>query len=139
MRLRRCCTLYIVGGAPPRRFINKKCQATSNKANGFLWAIKSNVRAAPDGARRPCSQSCSVRTDTPNKEANRDCESSVILRISTTGGTFSTRPVLPCFRSRIPCNISDPMSLSSLNLLFPHEFALTHAQESSQLCSLDKS
>jgi hypothetical protein len=41
-------------------------QATSSKACGFLAAIISRVRAAPEGARRPCSQSCNVRTETPS-------------------------------------------------------------------------
>lgn len=31
--------------------------ATSRRARGFLSATSSNVRAAPDGARRPCSHS----------------------------------------------------------------------------------
>jgi len=40
--------------------------ATSKSALGFLAAINSSVRAAPEGARRPCSHSCSVRTETPS-------------------------------------------------------------------------
>jgi len=39
-------------------------QATSNKANGFLWAIKSNVRAAPEG-KRPLLPGYLAAVDTP--------------------------------------------------------------------------
>ena len=43
--------------------------ATSISARGFLAAMSKSVRAAPDGARRPCSHSCSVRTETPSRNA----------------------------------------------------------------------
>ena len=46
-------------------------QPTSSSTCGFRLATHSNVRAAPDGTRRPCSQSCSVRSDTPSKPAKR--------------------------------------------------------------------
>ena len=32
-------------------------QATSSRASGFLYTISKSVRAAPEGTRRPCSQS----------------------------------------------------------------------------------
>lgn len=44
--------------------------ATSKSTRGFRAATMSRVRAAPEGARRPCSHSCSVRTDTPRRDAN---------------------------------------------------------------------
>lgn len=40
--------------------------STSRKTSGRSAAICSNDLAAPDGERRPCSHSCSVRTDTPS-------------------------------------------------------------------------
>ncbi len=46
------------------------------------------VRAAPDGARRPCSQSCNVRTDTPKTEAKRACDKPVFSRIEDIFGTI---------------------------------------------------
>ena len=49
--------------------------ATSRSARGFLAAINNSVRAAPEGARRPCSHSCSVRNETPGSSAKRGCES----------------------------------------------------------------
>ncbi len=55
--------------------------ATSRSARGFLAAMSNSVRAAPEGARRPCSHSCSVRTDTPNSLAKRGCDSPVPSRM----------------------------------------------------------
>src|SRR6202142_1465718 len=85
--------------------------ATSSSARGFLAATSSNVRAAPDGARRPCSQSCNVRTDTPSNDANRDWESPVFPRIIATSGTLITRPYSPRLISRSPSRISRPTFL----------------------------
>ena len=98
--------------ADVRQCPEREYQATSNSAAGFLWAIRSNVRAAPEGIRRPCSQSCNVRTDTPSNAANRDWDNPVLWRTSETAGTFTTRPDLPRLSSRIPFRISAPMSLS---------------------------
>ena len=58
----------------------------SRSARGFLAAINNSVRAAPEGARRPCSHSCSVRTDTPSSSANRGCDSPVPSRMDATDG-----------------------------------------------------
>src|ERR1700688_4948692 len=85
--------------------------ATSSSARGFLATTSSNVRAAPDGARRPCSQSCNVRTDTPSNDANRDWESPVFSRIIATSGTLITRPYSPRLISRSPSRISRPAFL----------------------------
>jgi len=53
------------------------------------------ARAAPDGARGPCSQSCNVRTDTPSNDANHDWEGPVFSRIIATSGTLGAgRPVV---------------------------------------------
>jgi hypothetical protein len=41
-------------------------QAANKIASGERSAIRSKVRAAPEGSRRPCSHSCKVRTDTPS-------------------------------------------------------------------------
>jgi len=42
--------------------------------SGFSAAIFSNTFAAPDGFLRPCSHSCSVRTETPSSLANPACD-----------------------------------------------------------------
>jgi hypothetical protein len=47
--------------------------------------MASNVRAAPLGCLRSCSQPCSVRTDTPNSAANCDCDNPVFCRAALTG------------------------------------------------------
>lgn len=39
-----------------------------------------SARAGPDGLRRPCSQSCSVRHETPIRSAKAACESPVFSR-----------------------------------------------------------
>lgn len=69
--------------------------ATSTSARGFLAAMSNSVRAAPEGARRPCSHSCSVRTETPRSWANRSCDSPVPSRMAATDGTVETRPCSP--------------------------------------------
>jgi hypothetical protein len=79
---------------------------TSTKAFGLRSAINSSVRAAPDGARRPCSQSCNVRFETPSSAAKRSCESPVFSRMLATLGRFTTRPWRPLLISRSPCKIS---------------------------------
>ena len=43
---------------------------TARTALGFSRAMASNVRAAPLGCLRPCSQPCRVRTETPRRLAN---------------------------------------------------------------------
>ena len=50
----------------------------------FFSAISSKVRAASDGARRPCSHSWSVRTDTPSNSANRGTITVPMTRTETT-------------------------------------------------------
>src|SRR5208282_1031754 len=71
-------------------------------------ATRSNVRAAPEGARRPCSHSCKVRTETPRSAANFACERPVPSRIVATEGTFTTRPTSPRLSWRKPSRISLP-------------------------------
>src|SRR5258708_21708384 len=71
-------------------------------------AISSSVRAAPEGARRPCSHSCNVRADTPSNKANFACDNPVPSRIDVTDGTLTTRPTLPRFSWRRPSRISLP-------------------------------
>src|SRR5688572_19507112 len=78
------------------------------------------VLAAPEGARRPCSHSCSVRTDTPSKVANFNCERPVFSRTLDTDGTFVIRPCCPRLIWRIPSRISWPM----FRLVFAIEFLL---------------
>jgi hypothetical protein len=84
-------------------------QATSSNAPGFLAAIVSNVRAAPEGLRRPCSHSCNVRTDTPNSAANSACDKPVRVRMSDIAGKGLTRPTFLRLSSRSPSRISRPM------------------------------
>src|SRR5437868_131580 len=83
--------------------------ATSSNACGFRAAIRSRVRAAPEGARRPCSQSCSVRTETPSNWANRAWDRPVFSLVSAMSGTFRTRPYSARLISRRPCRISAPI------------------------------
>ncbi|TDP61789.1 hypothetical protein DES47_1101 [Roseateles toxinivorans] len=66
--------------------------------------MASNVRAAPLGCFRPCSQPCKVRTDTPISAANCDCESPVLCRASITGE--ETTRTCPAFISRTDCRSS---------------------------------
>src|SRR5690606_32754213 len=65
--------------------------------------------AAPDGARRPCSHSCSVRTETPSSAENWDCDKPVRSRISEIAGSVVIRPWSPRFSSASPSRISCPM------------------------------
>src|SRR3990172_579611 len=83
--------------------------ATSSNALGLRSATRRSVRAAPEGARRPCSQSCNVRTDTPSRVANRACERPVFSRMLATSGTLTTRLCSPRLISRSPSRISRPM------------------------------
>src|SRR5207245_1052824 len=92
--------------------------ATSSSACGFFAAIASRVRAAPEGARRPCSQSCSVRTDTPSSWANRAWDSPVFLLARATSGTLITRPTSPRLISRRPWRISAPTSRIALAIFY---------------------
>src|SRR6266496_3088388 len=93
--------------------------ATSNRTCGFFAAIDSSVRAAPDGARRPCSQSCNVRTETPSSIANCACERPVRSRIAATEGRFTTPPISPRLSSRKPSRTSSPMSRRDVDLVCP--------------------
>src|SRR5947209_7444395 len=68
------------------------------------------MRAGPDGARRPCSHSCSVRTETPSNRAKSTCERPTRALVSATGGNVTTRPTSPRLISRMPSRISAPMS-----------------------------
>src|SRR2546430_8925870 len=104
-------------GAPARRRRGVRVErevrphvfyATSRSTRGFLAATMRRVRAAPDGARRPCSHSWSVRTDTPSSDANFAWESPVRSRMVATGGTVITRPTSPRFNWRSPSRISVP-------------------------------
>jgi len=51
---------------------NRSNQPACKIASGDFRAMRSNVRAAPDGSRRPCSHSCKVRTETPSNWAKTD-------------------------------------------------------------------
>ena len=97
------------------------CYTASNRTFGFLCAIARSIRAGPDGARRPCSHSCSVRTETPRRRANSDCDSPTRARVSDTDGTVMTRPTSPRLIWRMPSRISAPISrlrlLATFNLL----------------------
>jgi hypothetical protein len=88
--------------------------ATSRSARGFFAATNNKVRAAPDGARRPCSHSCRVRTETPSRRANTVWDRPVFSRMLATEGRVVTRPCSPRLISRIPSRISRPMSLFRL-------------------------
>ena len=66
---------------------------SSRKTSGCATATRRRVLAAPVGSRRPCSQSCNVRAETPNRAANSCCESPTLARASAASGnlTFVTR------------------------------------------------
>jgi hypothetical protein len=88
--------------SPPRSALLPKSGAqaaakTSRSTSGRFAAIASNERAAPVGLRRPCSQSCNVRTDTPSTFANFGCESPERMRASRASGTsiWCTRAARP--------------------------------------------
>src|SRR5882672_2365081 len=100
--------LYVSPGRCSR-LLDPSSYATSTSVCGCLAATRINVRAAPEGARRPCSHSCRVRTETPSNLANWDCERPVCSRTSATAGIFVTRPCSPRLISRIPSRISLPM------------------------------
>jgi hypothetical protein len=59
------------------RAVRGPCQpwCSSRSTSGWSTETRSSVLAAPVGARRPCSQSCSVRGETPSRAANSCCES----------------------------------------------------------------
>src|ERR1700693_28852 len=92
--------------------------ATSSKACGFFAAIMSKVRAAPEGTRRPCSQSCRVRTEMPSNSAKRPWERPVFSLVLATLGTLITRPYLPRLISRIPWRISLPIARVFLAIVY---------------------
>ena len=73
-------------------------------------AISSSVRAAPEGARRPCSHSCNVRTDTPSSPANSAWDRPARIRMSDIAGKGLPRPTFLRLSSRNPSRISRPMS-----------------------------
>ena len=50
-------------------------RASSPGSSGWRLISLSRLCAAPLGTLRPCSHSCSVRTDTPVARANSDCDS----------------------------------------------------------------
>src|SRR3954466_13547755 len=68
------------------------------------------MRAGPDGTRRPCSHSRRVRTETPSRRANSDCDKPTRARVSDTGGNVMTRPTSPRLIWRMPSKISAPIS-----------------------------
>ena len=126
-RLRSATTRSWRAGCAGRRRDDKRCllhrkvrppnYATSRRAPGFRFATINNVRAAPDGARRPCSQSCSVRTETPSSAANLDWESPVFSRMLATSGRRTMRPASPRLNSRSPSRISRPILCFALAIL----------------------
>ena len=95
-----------------------RLHATSRTARGFFAAMRSSVRAAPEGKRRPCSHSCRVRTETPSSRANCLWERPVFSRIVDTDGTLMIRPCSPRLISRIPSSISNPISRFALGIDF---------------------
>ena len=90
--------------------------ATSNNISGYFSATLSRVLAAPDGCLRPCSQSCNVRTDTPNNLANSDCDSPRDLR-ATMAGECTITPC-PAAISFAAANSFSPSSLPVIKSLF---------------------
>jgi hypothetical protein len=102
--------------SPPTIVRPPAAYATSSNAVGFLLATSNSVRAAPEGARRPCSQSCRVRTETPISSANCPCDRPVLARILATLGMLVTRPYSPRLSWRRPSRISRPMFRLALDI-----------------------
>lgn len=77
---------------------SQACESSRN-TSGCLTATRSRVRAAPVGSRLRCSQSCSVRLETPSRSANSTCDNPICIRASATGesSTFVLRAALPRF------------------------------------------
>ena len=75
--------------------------------------MASSVRAAPEGDRRPCSQSCSVLTDIPSNSAKRACDKPTFSRTEATSGRLTMRPYSSRLSSRSPSRISRPISRCS--------------------------
>src|SRR5258707_6977435 len=84
---------------------------TSRRTSGLRAAIVRRALAAPDGCRRPCSHSWSVRVDTPSTCANRACERPERVRASVIADTGMrwTRAALPAFISCTARSNSSPM------------------------------
>src|SRR5580658_1585014 len=97
------------------RFVVTACSSystnTSRRTSGLRAAIVRRALAAPDGCRRPCSHSWSVRVDTPNTCANRACERPERVRASVIADTGMrwTRAALPAFISCTARSSSSPM------------------------------
>jgi len=65
--------------------------------------MRSSVLAAPEGSRLPCSQSCNVRTDTPNNVANSNCDTPTFA-LALAAGVKATTVV----RAALPVNPVTP-------------------------------
>src|SRR5712671_2231040 len=84
---------------------------TSRRTSGLRAAIVRRALAAPDGCRRLCSHSWSVRVDTPSTCANRACERPERVRASVMAdtGMRRTRAALRAFISCTARSNSSPM------------------------------
>src|SRR5690554_5128701 len=71
--------------SPKTRLSYTGYRAMSNNTSGGPTATRSRVRAAPDGSRRPCSQSSNVRAETPSNSANSRCDIPTCTRAAATG------------------------------------------------------
>jgi len=87
------------------------CESSRN-TSGCLTATRNKVRAAPVGSRRPCSQSCKVRGETPSNSANSRCDNPTCSRAAATGEsstsvrrTASPRCICPTEASRSAWNL----------------------------------
>ena len=72
----------------------KTHHAANRSASGERRAMRSKVLAAPEGSRRPCSHSCSVRTETPSNCAKADWETPtfILASVAAVTATMVTRP-----------------------------------------------
>jgi hypothetical protein len=89
-----------------RHVIAHACMPRSIR--GCFTATLSSIRAAPVGSRRPCSQSCRVRGETPNNSANSCCDMPMLARASaaSVSFTFVTRAAWPRRICMTDCNKS---------------------------------
>jgi hypothetical protein len=88
---------------------------SSRSTSGYRSATLMSVFAAPEGSRRPCSQSCKVRTETPIRDANVDCDKPAAVRAEAIFGTtgWCVRARISDFISRAEARSSSPKAMRS--------------------------
>lgn len=106
------CAAHIARFRTPTKSGTENYAANLRNTFGSSSAIRISVFAAAEGSRRPCSQSCNVRTDTPSSAANCSCVSPDFSRARRIGydAVVNLRPIRPDLIARMPSRISWPTS-----------------------------